>query len=163
MSLHIRTARQDDANAMADLLNAIIAIGGTTAHRDPFDAPGIVEGFIAHKRGISCFVAMEEAQLLGFQSLEWCDPDWPGDEPLPADWALVATYVAPQARGKGAGRALFTETVASARQAGVRFIDATIRLENTLGQAFYQGIGFTDYRTGPQTVSKRFMIDGPST
>lgn len=44
----------------------------------------------------------------------------------------------------------------AAEVAGARFIDATIRIENTGGQAFYEGVAFTDYRVGAETVSKRF-------
>jgi len=99
---------------------------------------------------------MDGAQLMGFQALEWCDPAWPGDDPLPADWAVIATYVGPQAHRRGVGRALFAATAQAAKNAGVRFIDATIRIENTGGQASYEGVGFTDYRVGAETVSKRF-------
>lgn len=54
------------------------------------------------------------------------------------------------------GRALFARTAQAAEAAGVRFIDATIRSENTGRQAFYERLGFTDYRSGAATVSKRF-------
>lgn len=156
MSLHIRAVQKQDAPAMARILNDIIAIGGTTAYRQPFDEQGISDVFIAPKLAISCFVAIDGTQLLGFQSLEWCNPNSPGDDALPADWALIATYVKSDASGQGVGRKLFTQTAKAAKDAGVHFIDATIRMENTGGQAFYQGVGFTVYRTGKETVSKRF-------
>ncbi|WP_282608261.1 GNAT family N-acetyltransferase [Pelagibius sp. Alg239-R121] len=156
MSLLIRTAREDDASEMARLINEIIAIGGTTAHRQAFDEPGIISDFISPKLGICCFVAADGPQLLGFQALEWCDPEWSGEDRLPADWAVVATYVDPQTHKRGIGRALFSKTAEAAKAAGVCFVDATIQRENTGGQAFYQGMGFTDYRTGVETVSKRF-------
>ncbi|WP_429097676.1 N-acetyltransferase family protein [Aminobacter sp. BE322] len=155
MPLHVRAALPQDASAMARILNKIIEIGGTTAHREHFDENRIIDYFISPKLGISCFVALERSQLLGFQSLEWSDPDWPGDR-LPAGWGIVATYVDPHVHKKGAGRALFANTVEAAKKAGVSFIDATIRRENTVGQAFYEGIGFTDYREGAETISKRF-------
>ena len=157
MSLVIRAARRGDAKAMARVLNEIIEIGGTTAHRGAFDGQAIVRDFIAAKFGICCFVAVKGPQLCGFQALEWCDPDWPGDDPLPADWAVIATYVNPRHHRRGVGRGLFEQTVAVAKAAGVRVIDATIRKENHGGQAFYGGIGFQDYRSGPETVSKRFV------
>ncbi|WP_454811486.1 N-acetyltransferase family protein [Labrys neptuniae] len=144
---------------MAQLINEIIAIGGTTAHRRPFDEHRILDEFIAAKRGICCFVAVDDAQILGFQALEWCDPDWPGEDRLPADWAVIGTYVVPEAHGRGIGRALFRETAGAAKAAGVRFIDATIRKENAGGQAFYGSIGFVDYRGGAESVSKRFAPD----
>ncbi|WP_448950036.1 N-acetyltransferase family protein [Labrys neptuniae] len=156
MPLLVRSAQPGDAGAMAAILNEIIAIGGTTAHRDSFDERGIVGTFIAPEFGISCFVALDGVQMLGFQALEWCDPAWPGPDPLPADWGVIATYVDPQAHKKGIGRALFAKTAVAAREAGVRFVDATIRKENTGGQAYYQGIGFSDYRVGAETISKRF-------
>lgn len=156
MSMNIRIALPEDAGSMARLINEIIAIGGTTAHRLPFDEHRIRAEFIAVLRGICCFVAVENRQILGFQALEWCDPDWPGEDRLPADWAVIATYVAPAAHGRGIGRALFRETAGAAKAAGVRFIDATIRKENGGGQAFYAGIGFVDYRIGAESISKRF-------
>ncbi|TQV77944.1 GNAT family N-acetyltransferase [Denitrobaculum tricleocarpae] len=154
MALEIRPATQSDANAMARLLNEIISIGGSTAYRQPFDTQGIMDTFVSPKRGISCFVAVKGSQLLGFQALEWADPDWPGEEPLPPGWALIATYVDPHAHKQGVGRALFAQTAAAAKGAGVGFIDATIRKENTGGQAYYQGVGFRDYKADAETVSK---------
>lgn len=155
MSLHIRTAWQQDASAMARILNDVISLGGRTAHRQAFDERRIVNNFISPKLGISCFVAISASQLLGFQALEWCDRNWPGEDPFPADWAVIATYVEQRAHKRGVGRELFAETAKAAKEAGVCFIDATIRKENTVGQAFYQGTGFTDYRIGTETISKR--------
>lgn len=152
----IRAARREDTPAMADILNRIIAIGGTTAHRKAFDTQAIVSTFIEPKLVISCHVAIRGDRLIGFQALEWCDPDWPGDDRLPPDWAVIATYVDPDIQGTGAGRALFGETARAAKEAGVRFIDATVRKENTRGLAYYSKLGFTDYRSSAESVSKRF-------
>lgn len=152
----VRRAETTDAEAMAALINEIIAIGGTTSYRSPFDAQRLLAEFIPARRAISCVIAEDEGQLLGFQALLWSDPDWPGDAPLPEDWAYIGTYVAPGTQGRGIGRALFAQTAAAAKAAGVRYIDATIRKENTGGQAYYAGVGFEDYRSGDKTVSKRF-------
>lgn len=143
---------------MAGILNAIIAIGGTTAHREPFDAARIQREFIAPARGICCFVALDAGAVRGFQALEWSDPDWPGADRLPADWAFISTYVAPGRHRRGIGRDLFDRTRAAARAAGVRFIDACIRLENAGGLAFYDRMGFKEYRRGTQTVSRRLRL-----
>ena len=140
---------------MASVLNEIIAVGGTTAHSQPFDPAGIVDAFISPKHAISCFVALDGPRIVGFQALEWSDPDWPGEDRLPADWAIISTYVAAGARKLGAGRALFSRTRAAATQAGVRFIDATIRAENTGAQAFYDSLGFADYTNRDGAVCKR--------
>lgn len=156
----VRAADRGDADAMAALINEIIAIGGTTAHRDPFDAARIVDVFIAPKRAIACVVAVDGAGgIVGFQALEWSDPDWPGAHRLPPDWAAIASFVAPSVHGRGVGRALFAETRFAAKAAGVAFINATIRRENVGGLAFYDKLGFVDYRSTPAAISKRLAPD----
>ena len=158
MSLEVRGALPQDADEMAVLLNRIIAIGGTTAYRDRFDNKKIMSEFIAPEPAISCQVAVEDQKICGFQALLWCDPTWPGENRLPADWAVIATYVDPEIHGKGIGRALFASTAASATKAGVSFIDATIRRENTGGIAYYSRMGFEDYRSTDEAVSKRYQV-----
>ena len=106
MTLSIRPARPEDAQAMCDLLNPIIAEGATTAHRTAFDPDRIIAHYIAPTRGASCVTAWEGACLMGFQALEWPDPDWTDWGSVPADWGLIATFVAAGAQGRGIGRAL---------------------------------------------------------
>lgn len=142
---------------MAEVINPIIAQGGTTAHRQPFDEQRMIDHYIAPPYGIHCAVA-DDQKLVGFQALEWCDPDWPGQDRLPADWAVIATFVALGRQGQGIGRRLFEATLAAARAAGVRTIDATIRRENVAGLTFYSRLGFVDYRTGDATIGKRMDL-----
>ncbi|MGI9436245.1 MAG: hypothetical protein ACR2Q4_15715 [Geminicoccaceae bacterium] len=52
-------------------------------------------------------------------------------------------------------RRLFEATLAAARVAGVHHIDAAIRCENVGGLAYYDGMGFVDYRQGHGAISKR--------
>lgn len=144
---------------MADLINRIIAIGGTTAYSASFDGGKIISEFIGPELAICCHVAVENGKVCGFQALLWADPSWPGDDRLPADWALIATYVDPEAHGKGIGRALFACTEAAARDAGVSAIDATIRKENAGGLSYYARMGFVDYRSSGETVSKSYKPD----
>ena len=141
----VRPALAGDAGAMATLLNAIIARGGTTAHETPFDATGIVAHYVAPPLGICCTLAQARGRILGFQALEWCDPHWNGPDPLPADWAVVASFVAPDAQGRGIARALWAVTRATASGAGVVAVDATIRADNAGGLGFYAALGFRDY------------------
>jgi L-amino acid N-acyltransferase YncA len=154
----VRPALAGDAQAMCDVINPIIAAGGTTAHRHPFDAERMRAHYIAPPRAISCLVALEAGAVLGFQALEWSDPDWPGEAPLPADWAVVASFVARGAQGRGVGKALFAATLAAARKAGVTAIDATIRPENAGGLAYYAAMGFRDYATRGGSVARRFDV-----
>ncbi len=154
----IRSADPADAAAMASLLNAIIAKGGTTAHRQPFNEERMISHYVSPERGISCMVADAGGTILGFQALEWCDPDWKGANPHPADWAVIATFVAIDGQGRGVGARLFAATRTAARKAGVSTIDATIRRENVGGLAYYGGLGFADYWSDDKVIAKRLDL-----
>ena len=138
---------------MATILNALIVQGSTTAHRAPFSPDQIADQFLISRFAISCFCALDAGQVIGFQALEWSNPDWPGADRLPPDWAIISTYVAPHRQGKGIGRALFAATRAAAETAGANRIDATIRCENAGGLAYYTRLGFTEYRESAEAVS----------
>lgn len=154
----IRLAGTRDAAAMVALLNAIIAMGGTTAHRRPFDVDGMTRLYIAPPRAIACHVAERDGAILGFQALEWADPTWTGANPLPPDWALIATFVAIGAQGAGVGGRLFEASLAAARAAGAVAIDATIRRENRGGLAYYTRMGFVDYCSDNEVIAKKRAI-----
>ncbi|MEL7213719.1 MAG: GNAT family N-acetyltransferase [Pseudomonadota bacterium] len=154
MSLTIRPATPEDAPQMCALLNAIIEKGGTTAHRTPFDTNRMIADYVNSPYAVSCFVADEDGAILGFQSLEQKKPTFP----LPERWGLIATFVKMDAHGKGVGAQLFAATKEAAVEAKLTAIDATIRLENTGGRAFYSKIGFADYQTTSETVSKKYDL-----
>ena len=154
----VRKATRNDAEQMAALLNEIIRIGGTTAHRTEFDAVRMFEHYIASEHSISCVVALDEGEVLGFQSLAWPDPKHHGPNPIAPDWGIIATFAKVGRTQSGIGTALFKHTLVAARQAGVPSIDATIRHENTGGQAYYRKMGFRTYRQSADTVSKEFRI-----
>ena len=140
--LEIRHATRADALAMAELINAIIARGGTTAYETPFDAESLAAEFIALPQRVSCFVAEADGKLAGFQSLFTSFED---DDPFPPDWGIIGTFARVGETQRGTGSALFARTVAAARDAGITTIDATIRADNTGGLAFYSRLGFVDY------------------
>ncbi|WP_162906526.1 GNAT family N-acetyltransferase [Algihabitans albus] len=143
---------------MCGLLNRIIERGGTTAFRGPFTEDRMIRDFLEPPLGISCLVADSGDGVTGFQALEWSDPNWIGPNPLPTDWAFISTYVARGAQGQGVGRRLFEATLAAATAAKVVAIDAKIRKENLVGQAFYGSLGFIEYRSDEESVSKRFVL-----
>lgn len=142
MAIRIRPATKDDAPALTRVVNPIIEAGGTTAHQTPFDAGRLLRHYIAPPRLISCNVAERNGTPVGFQTLVW--PDDEGD-PFPDGWAIIASFVSPEASGRGTGRKLFEATKATAEDAGVRVIDATIRSDNIAGLAYYDAMGFQDY------------------
>lgn len=156
MAIFTRQARREDAGDMCRLLNEIIALGGTTAHRQPFSEEQMIAQHIAHPLSVCCTLAIEgdSEKIIGFQALEWSDPDWIGDDPLPADWAVISTFVAQGNQGKGVGGHLLAPTLKAAKVKGVTAINATIRRENTGGQRYYDKMGFVDFRSDELTVSK---------
>lgn len=150
---------------MAELINAIIAIGGTTAYEEPFDAASMDAAYISLPQLVSCFVAEADGEIVGFQGLmRSFDPD----DPLPDDWATIGTFARVGVQRGGIGAALFASTVEAARASGVAVIDATIRADNTGGLAFYSARGFVEYArlvgvplkdgTPVDRVRKRFDI-----
>ncbi|PRY75663.1 L-amino acid N-acyltransferase YncA [Yoonia maritima] len=138
----IRTAAHADAADMTALLNKIITLGGSTAHQTPFGVAQMQSHYIAPSALISCQVAEDAGAVIGFQWLGWAvDPD----DPMPADWGIIASFVSPDAAGKGVGQHLFRATKAAALEAGTKVIDATIRADNVAGLRYYSGLGFQDY------------------
>ena len=127
---------------MAELINAIIAIGGTTAYEEPFDAASMDAAYISLPQLVSCFVAEDVGVIVGFQGLmRSFDPD----DPLPDGWATIGTFARVGLTQRGVGGALFAATLEAARAADIAVIDATIRADNAGGLAFYSRQGFVDY------------------
>ena len=153
-----RQATKADATAMCRLINAIIAKGGSTAHKTSFDAERMTSHYIENPRSVACTVALDGTEIVGFQNLESADPNWTGAEKLPEDWGIIASFVAEGQQGKGIGKHLFTATLAAAKAADIRNIDATIRKYNTSGLAYYGGLGFVDYREDDLSVSKKLTV-----
>ncbi|SEQ86363.1 GNAT family N-acetyltransferase [Thalassovita taeanensis] len=139
--IHIRAAGALDAAAMAELLNAIIAQGGTTALTTPVTRTDILD-WIARAPDLSAWHIAEDdsGTLLGFQ---WIAPH----AKLPPQAADIATFVGIGKTGLGTGSALFRATAQAARNLGYDWINATIRADNTGGLAYYQSRGFEDYKT----------------
>ncbi|MFK7939563.1 MAG: N-acetyltransferase family protein [Roseovarius sp.] len=137
--IHIRRAGSLDAVAMADLLNAIIAKGGTTAHTKPRTRQDMIDAMTACPDRSCWLVAEDDAgEILGFQLIE----PYP---PLPPEACDVGTFTKLGLTQSGIGSALFAETIKAARALGFEWINATIRADNSGGLAYYQSRGFEDY------------------
>jgi L-amino acid N-acyltransferase YncA len=149
MPVVIRPATREDAAALAELLNAIIARGGTTALEEPYSADGLAYAYLVGPDVVCCFVAVDAdtGALEGFQTL--------GRLPsLPAGWGDIGTFARVGGTQRGIGTALFPATRQEARQQGLQWINATIRADNTGGLAFYGRLGFEDYRVSPNISLK---------
>jgi len=138
-----RPADPGDAAALAGLLNPILQAGGTTALEDPLSPGTLADWFISGPHALICTLAEDDSGLLGFQSLSRFHP-------LPPGWADVSTFTRQTPRRPGTGTARFAATVGRARAAGLVTLNATIRVDNSGGRAFYARMGFRRHgiRTG---------------
>ena len=139
--IHVRRAGALDCRAMAELLNAIIAKGGTTAMVAPVTAREL-QGWLVTPDSAWHLAEDESGTLKGFQYIE-PHPD------LPEGGVDVATFVRLGETGLGIGTALFEQTKSAARELGYRHIHAIIRADNVGGLAYYQSRGFEDFRRLP--------------
>lgn len=127
----IRKAVAVDAPMMAELLNQIIALGGTTAHQHPKSGEEVRENYVNGPDCITCMVTFDADNLIGWQAIGW----WRGE-------AHIGTFVIPNRQERGVGSLMFAKTLELARQAGLREIHAAIRADNAPGLAYYARIGF---------------------
>jgi L-amino acid N-acyltransferase YncA len=140
MELDVRPVRPEDAAELADLLNQIIAQGGTTALETPFTPDALAQAYLTGPDVICCFVAVDRVtgRLEGFQTLG-AYPD------LPEDVGDIGTFARVGGVQRGVGSRLFAATLAEARRLGLTALNATIRADNTGGLAFYGRVGFEAY------------------
>lgn len=129
---------------MAELLNQIIARGGTTALTSPVTGDELADKMMTD--GAVWHVAEDDAgALLGFQ---WIAPH----PDLPPEACDIATFVQVGQTGLGIGSKLFDATRKAARAQGYAWVNATIRADNTGGLTYYQSRGFEDYKHLPQVA-----------
>ena len=138
-SLTIRPAVQVDTEGMRTLLNEIIRVGGTTAITNELSPDEMREWFISGEKVVSCFVAVDsDGSIAGFQSLSTYGT-------LPAGWVDIATFASRSRHKSGIGSALFARTREAASKLGFAAINATIRVDNVGGLAYYSRMGFETY------------------
>lgn len=163
MDVEVRAARREDAAGLAELLNGVIARGGTTALEEPFTPERLDATYLTGPEVICCVVAVDPAsgRHEGFQTLG----RYPG---LPDGYGDIGTFARVGGTQRGVGRALFAATQAEARRLGLAGINATIRADNTGGLQFYSRLGFVDHSvrqalplkdgTVVDRISKRYAL-----
>ena len=135
-SLSVRPAVDADIEGMRTLLNEIIRVGGTTAITSELSPDEMREWFISGEAVVSCLAAVDSDEaIIGFQSLNKYGS-------LPAGWVDIATFASRSRHKSGVGSALFARTREAASQLGFSTINATIRVVNEGGLAYYSRMGF---------------------
>ncbi|MGZ2255676.1 N-acetyltransferase family protein [Roseobacter sp. A03A-229] len=136
----VRKAMALDCNSMAQLLNEIITIGGTTALTRPVTGEDLKDWMTSAADRSAWHVAVNDDEaVVGFQ---WIAPN----SKLPEGAVDIATFVQVGQTGLGIGSALFNATARAAKALGYSWINATIRADNTGGLTYYQSRGFRDWR-----------------
>lgn len=141
--IRVVTAGALHAREMADILNAIIKKGGTTAYTRELTASDLKARMAANpERSVWHIAETTEGEVVGFQWITSADY-------LPDEAAEIATFVKLGKVGLGIGSALFKKTKTAARQMGYRWINANIRADNESGLTYYRSRGFEQYATQP--------------
>jgi L-amino acid N-acyltransferase YncA len=145
----IRHATPADAPAMTAILNAIIAIGGTTAHEELKAEATVLNDYITGPDVLACSVAEVDGSVIGWQSAGWYHghPD-------------IGTFVQPGTQAKGIGAQLFALTCTTLRAKGITYIHATIRADNVPGLAYYARMGFRDIARDPRYALRDGKVVG---
>ncbi len=148
--MRIRTAVPQDAPAMSEMLQKLVAAGKRSARAD---VSFVQENYVGNPVGIRCSLAEDDdGNLLGFQSLIRATEG--NRYNTPEGWGIIGTHVSPAAARSGVGRQLFDVTRRAAIEAGLTKIEAFISLSNEAAQAYYERMGFETYRHTDTAVCK---------
>ena len=163
MIFSVRKAEYGDIKKMSNILNEIINEGGLTLQNSTTTPVDFKRDYFTNPFSLCNHVATQGTKIIGFQFLEWSDPNWSGVDKLPSDWGSIATYVSKNVRGLGVGKQLFEATRLTSNDKGMCSISATINSTNKGAIAYYQSLGFCEYFTFEneykQTcISKRFDL-----
>ena len=143
----IRTAAAGDAAPIAALWNPWIETTAITFSTALKSSEGLAADIAA--RGDAFLVAEAEGALLGFATFF---PFRGG--PGYARTKEHTVILAPEARGRGVGRALMAGLEDVARSQQVHSLFAGVSAENPAGVAFHAAIGFTEVARLPQVGHK---------
>lgn len=133
----IRAARPGDAGAIAAIWNPIIEDSTITFTTELKTVNGL-RRMIAD-RGPAFLVAEQDGALLGFASYG-AFRSGPGYG-ASAEHTII---LAPEARGRGVGRALMQALETQARSSGLHVLVAGISDENAPAIAFHRTLGYSD-------------------
>ena len=163
MIFSVRKAEYGDIKKMSNILNEIINEGGLTLQNSTTTPVDFKRDYFTNPFSLCNHVATQGTKIIGFQFLEWSDPNWSGVDKLPSDWGLIATYVSKNVRGLGVGKQLFEATRLTSNDKGMCSISATMKSTNKGAIGYYESLGFCEYFTfeneyKQSCISKRFDL-----
>lgn len=143
----LRRAEAGNIPAILDIWNPLIRDTSVTFTTVEKTAQGLAEDLAA--RGDAFLVAEAAGQILGFATY---GPFRSG--PGYAHTAEHSVILAPDARGRGVGRALMARLEAQARSQGIHILIAGVSGENAAAIAFHRAIGFIEAAHLPEVGQK---------
>ena len=163
MIFFVRKAELGDIKKMSNILNEIINEGGLTLQNSITTPVDFKRNYFTNPFSLCNHVATQGTKIIGFQFLEWSDPNWSGIDKLPSDWGLIATYVSKNVRGLGVGKQLFEATRLASNNKGMCSISATMNSTNKGAIGYYESLGFCEYFTfeneyKQSCISQRFDL-----
>lgn len=136
----IRPSQANDLAAITAIYRHYVLQGTGTFELEP---PSLEDMAIRRQdvlsKGLPYLVTTDDHQVIGYAYCNWFKP-----RPAYRFSAEDSIYMAPDALGRGYGRALLTELAAQAEKAGVRKLIAVIGDSANLGSIrVHQSVGFT--------------------
>ena len=126
-----------DGAACAAIYAPFVTDSAVSFEEDAPDAPAMAQRIAAAQRTHPWLVAREHATMLGYAYAT-------AHRTRPAyRWAAdVSVYVAPQHRGRGIGRALYENLLATLARQDIHIACAGITLPNPASVALHEALGF---------------------
>jgi RimJ/RimL family protein N-acetyltransferase len=139
--IQIRRASPDDAEEIARVIAAVAAerVYSAIDRAWPVDEQRAYMATLSPREAFHVAVA-ESNGVVGYQSLD----RYSSILQSMAHVGALGTFLLPEWRGRGVGRALFAATRQFAESAGYRKLVIQVRGSNAAAQAFYQRLGFTE-------------------
>ena len=140
--MEIRTARDEDFSAIASITNYYIETSTIHFAYEPVAPAALQAQWLAARARFPWLVAEEDGAVAGYaKSGTWRDR-------TAYSWtAEVGLYIADAARGRGLGRALYSELLAEVARRGFRSAIAGITLPNEPSAALHRALGFESVGT----------------
>jgi len=135
--IQIRPAREHDLLAVAEIYNVEVLEGVGTFDTEPKGPEHFADRLRPDHPGDVFLVADDAGSVVGFA---YSGPF--RARPAYAGTRETSVYLASAARGRGAGRALYTELLTRLDAAGVHTQMAVIALPNDASEALHRALGF---------------------
>ncbi|MBV8300248.1 MAG: N-acetyltransferase [Candidatus Eremiobacteraeota bacterium] len=145
--LVIRSARDGDAEAVAEILNAAIAGRAATARLEPITAEQQRDRLRAYGERYAFWVAADEAPATGTGIAAWCTIA-PWSERSGYDLtAEVSVYVAADRQRRGIAAKLLRHAIAEAPQRGIEVYVARVFTHNPASLRLFERFDFQRWGT----------------